>query len=83
MSASLHTEPPARFPEPLPTQHLFQSAHARYYPMCEFAQLDELAAAFASYSTLVHAREGLPMAWSFWPEPDHTLQSTGAVSHRR
>ena len=25
MSASLHAEPPARFPEPPPTQHLFQS----------------------------------------------------------
>ena len=56
------------------------SPHARYYPMCEYSQLDELAQSFANYSALVHARDGPPMAWSFWPEPDHTIQSTTAVS---
>ncbi len=56
------------------------SPHARYYPMCEYAQLDKLAAAFANYSRLLHARQEQPLAWSFWPEPDHTIQSTAAVS---
>lgn len=49
------------------------SPHARYYPMCSYAQLDELAAAFASWALLAQRTDGLPTAFSFWPEPGHTL----------
>lgn len=49
------------------------SPSARYYPMCEYRQLEELAAAFASYARALRGHDGLSSAWSFWPEPGHTL----------
>jgi hypothetical protein len=56
------------------------SPKARYYPMCAYEQLDELAQAFADYGVLLRRTDGLPTAWSFWPEPGHTLSDKGSAT---
>ena len=55
----------------------------RYYPMCVYSQLDELARAFAAYGALLHETDGLPTAWSFWPEPEHTLSGASTPKEQQ
>lgn len=52
------------------------SPHARFYPMCEYNQLDLLAHSFAQYARALHKQDGLASSWSFWAEPAHTVSAT-------
>ncbi len=57
--------------------------HARFYPMCEYAELDELAAAFASYARSLRAADGLPSRWTWWQEPAHTISDDEGSEERK